>query len=362
MLKRWLSSSWLLFGLFTLTACGDVGYCVQCVAGHFDVRSRTRPIAEIMADPQLPANERQRLARVQEIRTFAVTGLGLPDNDSYRQYADIGRPYIVWNVVATPELSLTPRQWCYPVVGCFSYRGYFDENDARALAGELRSQGYDVDLYGVKAYSTLKWFDDPVLNTFLDGDDSQLAGLIFHELAHQVLYVDDDSTFNESFAKTVEMEGLRRWLQASSSDDEWQNYLKRQRLGDEFLAILGRYRGQLAALYAGSEGDEQKRSGKQQILAALQAELRSRREEWPSPAAIDDWLERGLNNARLASIATYHDQVPAFQSLLATNNGNLPAFYAAVEALAKLPLSERTAALKAQKDHIFKNARAESAP
>ena len=362
MLKRWLSSFWLLLGLFTLTACGDVGYCVQCVAGHFDVRSRTRPIAEIMADPQVSANDRQRLARVQEIRTFAVTGLGLPDNDSYRQYADIGRPYIVWNVVATPELSLTPRQWCYPVFGCFSYRGYFDENDARALAGELRTQGYDVDLYGVKAYSTLKWFDDPVLNTFLDGDDSQLAGLIFHELAHQVLYVDDDSTFNESFAKTVEMEGLRRWLQASSSNDEWQSHLKRQHLGDEFLAILGRYRGQLAALYAGSEGDEQKRSGKQQILTSLQVELRSRREEWPNPAAIDDWLERGLNNARLASIATYHDQVPAFQALLASNNGNLPAFYAAVAELAQLPLSERTAALKAQNDQVFKSARAESAP
>ncbi len=359
MIKRWLFSSWLLLGLPMLTACSDVGYCVQCVVGHFDVKSRTRPIAELVEDPQVPAAERQRLARVQTIRDFAVRELGLPDNDSYRLYADIGRPYVVWNVVATPEFSLTPKQWCYPVVGCVAYRGYFKESDARALAEELVAQGYDVDLYGVKAYSTLKWFDDPVLNTFLDGDESQLAGLIFHELSHQVVYVPDDCSFNESFAKTVEMEGLRRWLQANSSDREWQNYLKREQLSEEFLAILSRYREQLAGLYAGSASKEQMRTAKGAILTELESELRGQREEWPNPAAIDSWVERGLNNARLASIATYHAQVPAFQALLQEQGGQLPLFYAEVERLTKYPTAERTARLNAFGAYEFKSACAE---
>jgi predicted aminopeptidase len=242
------------------------------------------------------------------------------------------------------------------VVGCVAYRGYFNENDAKEMAAELRSQGYDVDLYGVKAYSTLKWSADPVLNTFLDGDESQLAGLIFHELSHQVVYVPDDCSFNESFAKTVEMEGLRRWLQANATDHEWQNYLKREQLGDEFLSILSRYREQLAGLYAGTAGKEQMRTAKGEILAALEAELRRRGAEWPNPAAIDSWLERGLNNARLASIATYHAQVPAFQALLQEKGGQLPLFYAEVDRLAKYPAAERTARLKTLGAYEFKSA------
>lgn len=342
----WLLPVWLMAGLFTLSACSEVRYCVQCATGHMDVRSRTRPIAEVINDPRVSADERQKLARVLEIRVFAVAELGLPDNDSYRLYADIGRPYVVWNVVATPEFSLTPKQWCYPIVGCVAYRGYFDEGSARTMADELRAQGHDVDVYGVKAYSTLKWFDDPVLNTFLDGDESQLASLIFHELSHQVVYVADDCSFNEAFAKTVEMEGLRRWLQANSTGREWQVHLERERLGEEFLAILKATRERLAALYARSLSDEQKRLAKQEILADLEADLRNRRGQWPNPAAIDSWLERGLNNARLAAIATYREQVPAFQALLAAQHGSLPAFYAEAARLAKLPAAERTARLK----------------
>lgn len=332
--------------LLVLTACSEVSYCAKCVVGHLDVLSRTRPIAEVLQDPQVPEAERRQLAKVLMIRAFAVKELGLPDNDSYRLYANVGRPYVVWNVVATPEFSLAPKQWCYPVVGCVAYRGYFDNDAARAMGDELASQGYDVDVYGVKAYSTLNWFDDPVLNTFLDGADSLLAILIFHELSHQVVYVADDCAFNEAFAKTVEMEGLRRWLQVNFTDGEWQRYLERERRGEEFLVMLSQTREQLLKLYAQPLPDDAKRSAKREILAKLENDLRNPRDKWPNPAAIDSWLGRGLNNARLASIATYREQVPAFQALLAAQNNDLPAFYAEVGRLAKLPAAERIARLK----------------
>jgi len=308
--------------------------------------SRRRPIADVLLDSSVPEAERKQLAKVIDIRTFAVKELDLPDNDSYRLYANIGRPYVVWNVVATPEFSLTPKQWCYPIVGCLAYQGYFDEETAKTKGDELAAQGYDVDVYGVKAYSTLKWFDDPVLNTFLDGADSQLAGLIFHELAHQVVYVADDCSFNEAFAKTVEMEGLRRWLRANVNGREWQEYLAREFRSKEFLALLKSSREQLANLYSQPVSDEQKKLGKREILASLEKTLRHQGDKWPNPSAIDKWLERNLNNARLTSIATYYDQIPTFQAILEVHGGELKAFYEEVGRLAKLPVIERTAQLK----------------
>jgi predicted aminopeptidase len=241
---------------------------------------------------------------------------------------------------------LAPKQWCYPVVGCVAYRGYFDAESAETMANELRGQGYDVDVYGVKAYSTLKWFDDPVLNTFLDGEESHLASLIFHELSHQVVYVADDCSFNEAFAKAVEMEGLRRWLKANATGNEWQSYLNKERRGEEFLKILGQAREQLTGLYSQPLPDDQKRLAKQSLLAGLETGLRRWSETWPNPAPINDWLARGLSNARLATIATYREQVPAFQALLAAKHGDLPAFYAEAGRLAKLPAAERSAQLK----------------
>ena len=349
MFMEYKQIKWLLGAvpLALLMACSEATYCAQCVVGHLDVMSRRRPIADVLLDPSVPEKERAQLAKVIDIRAFAIDELGLPDNDSYRLYANIGRPYVVWNVVATPELSLTPKQWCYPVVGCVAYQGYFDADVAKAKGEELVAQGYDVDVYGVKAYSTLKWFDDPVLNTFLDGADSQLAGLIFHELAHQVVYVADDCSFNEAFAKTVEIEGLRRWLRANVDGTAWQEYLAREQRSQEFLELLKKVREQLTVLYSRSLADEQKRAGKSEILAGLEKTLRDQRDQWPNPSAIDKWLERELNNARLTSIATYHDQVPAFQAILEAQGGELTAFYEEVGRLAKLPVVERTAQLKA---------------
>lgn len=343
---RWLVKIFLVVSLPLLAACSDLGYCLQCVAGHLDVMSRTRSIDDVLKDPQVSDVERQQLIKVLAIRSFAVDELSLPDNDSYRLYANIDRPFVVWNVVAAPEFSLVPKQWCYPVVGCVAYRGYFDSASATKMAEQLAAEGFDVDVAGVKAYSTLNWFDDPVLNTFLDGAESQLASLIFHELAHQVAYVPDDCSFNESFAKTVEMEGLLRWLQSQSNDLVWQEYLAQEHRSEEFLAVLSRARARLVELYAQPLQDEVKRSAKQEILAEAKDELLSLRNLWPNPVAIDRWLERGLNNARLASIATYRERVPAFQGLLQAQNGNLPAFYAEVKRLAKLPAAERTARLQ----------------
>ena len=337
----------LLLALLALSyGCSEVSYCVQCAVGHLDVMSKVRPIEEVLEDPATSDAERAKLTKLLDIRDFAVDELGLPDNDSYRLYADIEQPYVVWNVVATPEFSMTPKQWCYPVVGCVSYRGYFDAQDANTMGDELTSEGYDVDVYGVKAYSTLNWFDDPVLSTFIDGTDRQLAALIFHELSHQVVYAPGDCAFNEAFAKTVEMEGLRRWLHSRSDDKQWHQYLKLEELGQQFVDTLQQTRQQLVQLYQQPLQEDAKRAAKQQLMAQLEAELRNLQQRWPDPAAIDSWLERGLNNARLASVATYHDQVPAFQALLQEKNGDLPAFFVEVERLAQLPAEERTAKLK----------------
>ncbi len=345
MKSRWLVSVPLAAAALALTACGDLSYCVQCVRGQVDVMSRSRPIEELLLDPQVPDAERVKLAKVMDIRNFAIDELGLPDNDSYRIYADLGRPYVVWNVVAAPEFSLAPKQWCFPVVGCVSYRGYFDAGSAEAMGETLAAEGYDVDVYGVKAYSTLSWFDDPVLNTFLDGADTQLASLIFHELAHQVAYAPDDCSFNEAFAKTVEMEGLRRWLRDHADEAKWQEYLDRDRRGKDFLAILNQAKDQLDDLYARPGEIEAKRLAKRAVLARAEQELRDMGQHWPDPAALEDWLAPGLNNARLASIATYQDWVPAFQTLLQSYDGDLPAFYAEVVRLTKLSAVDRVARL-----------------
>lgn len=345
MKSSWLFKIFALCALPLLAACAEIGYCVQCVTGHLDVMGRSRPIAEVLDDQQIPEAERKQLAKVLAIRDFATGELGLPDNNSYRIYANLGRPYVVWNVVATPEFSLAPKQWCFPVVGCLAYRGYFSEADARTMAAQLAAAGYDVDLYGVKAYSTLNWFDDPVLNTFIDGADSQLAALMFHELAHQVVYVADDCAFNEAFAKTVEMEGLRRWLRKNSTEAEWHDYLERDLRSEEFLAVLSRGREQLARLYAQSLPADAARPAKRVILERLESDLRTLRDRWPNPEALDSWLESGLNNARLASIATYRDRVPAFQGLLNVHRGDLPAFYAEAARIARLPADERLARL-----------------
>jgi predicted aminopeptidase len=328
-----------------LAACTDAGYYVQCIGGHLDVLRRCRPIDELLTDTSLPEARRSRLETIKAARDFASASLALPDNGSYRKFADIGRPYVVWNIVAVPEFSLEPRQWCFPVAGCVSYRGYFDEAAARQEGDRLTGEGYEVDVYGVQAYSTLNWFADPVLNTFLDGPELNAVSLVFHELAHQVVYVPDDSRFNEAFARTVELEGLYRWLRQNGSEADWQKYQLQFARAADFRKLLVATREQLAGLYRSSGSADEKRKEKKAVFTDMERAYADLKSAWGGYAGYDAWMARGLNNARLASVATYDDLVPAFQGLLAASGGDLPAFYGQVRVLAALPSPERLARL-----------------
>ncbi len=327
--------------------CSTIDYYAQAVRGQFAVQSAARPIDELLADPATPEALRERLRRAREIRAFAARELGLPDNASYTTYADLGRPAVVWNVFATPALSLELKTWCYPLFGCAGYRGYFDKADADRLAAELRAQGWDVNVAPVPAYSTLGWFADPLLNTFINAQDGELARMVFHELAHQVVYVNDDTVFNESFATTVERVGVARWLAARHDEVLSRGYAEIERRRRDFLALLLKYRERLQRIYAEPAPKEVLLERKHETFAALQAEYRRLRDgPWGGFRGYDRYFAQDLNNAHLAAIGAYYDLVPAFEALLA-RDGSLPAFYADVRRLARLDKPERDQALGA---------------
>jgi len=331
----------------TLAACSPVGYYAQVTEGHFALLAAARPIADWVQDPSTPQTLRERLLRANEIRRFAAEALALPDNGSYTEYADLKRPAAVWNVFATPELSLELKTWCYPVLGCAGYRGYFDRAGADAMAAELRASGYDTSVTPVPAYSTLGWFDDPLLNTFIYAPDAELARLIFHELAHQVVYVKDDTAFNESFATAVEREGVRRWLDAHGDDrqrEAWTAYLQRR---EEFVALLLAHRRRLGGIYASQASVADKRAAKAAVLAELQQEYRRIRDaRWNGFAGYDRFFNQPLTGTHLAAVAAYNDWVPAFQALLAQSGGDLTAFYAEVRQLGAMDKASRAVAMK----------------
>lgn len=331
----------LLILLFLLTACGDNQYIMQSIKGHFDLMSRARPIEQVLEQDEEPEEVRQQLATVLKLRDFAVNSLHLPDSGSYQKYADLERPYAVWNMVAAPELSLDLYKWCFPVVGCVTYRGYFEEQAARTAAKYLSVQGFDVDVYGVQAYSTLNWFDDPVLNTFLQKDDIRLASLLFHEMAHQVLYVPGDSLFNESFAKTVELEGLRRWFSRQGTSELWQECQRREKLSMEFQHFLAGVRAQLNDVYGSKISNDEKRIKKDAVLLRAYADYERLKKRWNNFSGYDEWISAGLNNARLSSVGTYFDYVPAFQELLRSVEYDLQEFYTQVKAIADMTEDER---------------------
>jgi predicted aminopeptidase len=317
-----------------ISACASVSYLGQATHGQWQLMRARRPIEDVIADPASSDTLKTRLGLVQNAREFSVTDLGLPDNRSYRSYSDLRRPFVVWNVVAAPEFSIEPLHWCFPFTGCISYRGYFHEKDARALAAKLAAQGNDTLVAGVTAYSTLGHFADPVLNTMLRYGDNDMVATIFHELAHQLIYVHGDTQFNESFAMTVEEEGLRRWLASRGRDEELQVILATHSAEQLIINGFGDGRRQLAALYAQQMPIDQKRERKQEILKATGEHVLSLEREHQLPL-YDLWINAGLNNAHLASIGTYYDCMPGFQRLLDANGGNLPAFYAAVRKMRK---------------------------
>lgn len=324
----------------TLSACA-LGYGVQAARGQWQLSRASQPIEKVLADPKTTATLRTQLQVIQAARVFAVRELGLPDNATYTRYADVRRPFLVWSVVATPEFSLTPMRSCFPVAGCVSYRGYYREASAQREAGRLRGKGFDVSIGGVPAYSTLGYFADPVPNTLLRfGVDNAIA-TVFHELAHQVVYVTDDSAFNEAFAVTVEEAGIERWLRSRQDDAGLQRMAIRRTLEADYDRTFGRYRRSLEALYAAQRDPQTLRQRKAAILGELRDELIALAARAPRATAYADWIKSGLNNAHLASLATYRDCVPGFNRLLADKADDLPDFYRAVAELAKLPRLQR---------------------
>lgn len=336
----------LAASLLLLNACNDGAYLWQCAMGQWTVMSRARSIDDILEQDTESQSVRDQLVKVVRIREFAVDSLMLPDSGSYRKYADLKRPYAVWNLVVTPEFSLKLNQWCFPITGCVTYHGYFDEDSAQDMAKGYASRGFDVDVYGVQAYSTLNWFDDPVLNTFLNNDDLRLASLLFHEMAHQVVYVQNDTAFNESFAKTVEREGLRRWIKQYGTLELWQTYQQREERAAGFQDLLAKARAALSCIYASPLDDVKKRIAKKSVMQKTLDDYETLKESWDGYVGFDAWMQRGLNNARLSSVAAYHDLVPAFQVLLQQVGYDLNKFYSEVKSLGELNVEERLARMK----------------
>jgi predicted aminopeptidase len=335
-----------LAALVALLLGGCAGYYLQAAAGQAALMRARQPMEQVLADPGTPPDLRQQLLVADAALVFARVELGLPASDSYRHYADLKRPYVVWNVFAAPEFSLEPREWCYPVAGCATYQGWFTEARARESAAALAARGEDVFVGGVAAYSTLGWFDDPVLNTMLGEDEAGLAGLLFHELAHQRLYVPGDTLFNEGFATLVEEEGTRRWL-GSRNDQAGLCYLHlRQSRRRIALGILTELRTTLAAIYAADGPADGRRRRRSAAFDQARADYAVIREGWVSPPWFDSWFDPGLNNARLAALSSYEELVPAFRELLAREDGDLPRFYASVAALAEREPEERERVLR----------------
>lgn len=321
-------------------------YLLQAAGGQMELTSKRQPIAKLLTDERTPEELRARLEYVAAARTFASQELGLPDNDSYRSYADVGRPYVVWNVFATDEFSVQPKRWCFPIAGCVVYRGYFKEDSAKTYARRLRLRGSDTAVGGVAAYSTLGHFKDPVLNTMLGWSDVQLASTLFHELAHQVVYVPGDSEFNEAFATVVEEAGLQRWLAARGRLQDLDEWNEQRERNAQFVKLLLQTRDRLDTLYRSDLPDDEKRERKQYEFGVLKLQYSQlKADQWQGYRGYDAWFSRTLNNAHLVSAATYYGCVPGLRRLLQSVAGDLPAFYEKARELAKETNEARAAAV-----------------
>ena len=333
-----------------LTGCQTAGYYKQAIQGQYQVLRHRQPIIELIADPQTPASLKEKFQLVLKLRGFAEAELKLPVNGHYQSYVDLHRRYIVWNVHAAPEFSLQPKMWWYPVVGSLKYRGYFSELNAKHYAEKLEGKGFDISMDGVEAYSTLGWFKDPVLNTFIHHNEPELADTIFHELAHQRLFVRGDTDFNEAFATAVAQEGVRRWLLASGNSAMYEKYQIALHRTEQFVRLIQTTRCELKLLYVDEKSAAatntpisvcDKRQQKEIILGRLRRNYEQLRTQWGGFGGYDNWFAQRVNNAQLNTVATYHDLVPAFQHLLQQNAGDLEKFYREVRIVSKLPKAER---------------------
>ncbi len=334
---------WLLYALLAgfLNGCATLSYYQQAIGGQIELLQKRKPIAAVLKDQDIDATIKTRLHLIQKARVFAVNDLMLPDNDSYKDYADLGRPYAMWSVFVTPAYSLKPRQWCYPLLGCVSYRSYFSQGQAQAYADSMQSRGYDVYIAGVPAYSTLGWFDDPVLNTMMHWQDYDLVGTLFHELAHQKFYIKDETIFNESLAKAIEQEGLRRWMDAQTDAGQYQKYLLESEREKAFIELILASRKKLQELYQSELPEDEMFKGKMQIFRSMRAAYLQLRQRWGGYDVYDDWMLSGVNNAKVQSIATYYDYVPAFIKMLQQQQGNIGNFYQEIETLMQQTAEDR---------------------
>lgn len=345
-LKKITAVLWILFLLTSFLGCQTFHYYSQAIEGQCRILLKRQPISKIMADPESSEDLRVRLEFILTVLEFAETKLQLPVNNHYRTYVDLKRPFVLWNVFAAPEFSLTPKTWCYPVAGCAVYRGYFAKENALQFADTLRKQGYDVYVGGVTAYSTLGWFDDPVLSTFIGQSEARTASLIFHELAHQVLFVPDDTAFNESFATFIEQEGLRRWQHASGTSPIYAEYLRQHRIREQFVRLIMHCRQSLESLYQKKITASEKRVKKATIFSELQNEFNRLKTHQIGLSAYDTWINKSLNNAKIGSVVAYNDFLPAFHEILSQNGGKLDLFFEACRQLAKKSKEKRHRILK----------------
>jgi predicted aminopeptidase len=346
---RWIISIALLL---LLTGCADLGYYWHNANGHLAVMNQRVDIDELLANDQLDAGLRERLQLVQEIRRFSIERLDLPANDSYLSYVELDQPYVVQNIFAAPEFSTRLYEWCYPVIGCASYRGYYDEARMLAYSDGLKSRGLEVYIGKVSAYSTLGWFDDPVLSSFVNWPDYRLAGLLFHELTHQQIYIDNDTTFNESLASAVQQVGTELWLKSRQQNDQLEQLTNWSRYRDEVIALIGSTREQLGEIYAGASDDAGKRKNKALMFVearAAHAEIAARH---GVKGGYTHWFAGELNNAKIGSVAAYNSLTPAFINMMRSYNLDFTPFYAYVQIVGDLQKSVRDSCLEAWSQNI----------
>ncbi|GLX12073.1 hypothetical protein Pstr01_03120 [Pseudomonas straminea] len=328
-----------------LAGCSTVDYYGQLARGQLQLLSARQLVQALIEDPATEPKLRERLELSQQARRFASEKLALPDNRSYRLYADLHRPFVVWNLFATDEFSLQPQLHCFPIAGCVAYRGFYEQSRARGAAALLKAQGLDTYLGGVEAYSTLGWFDDPILNTMLRWSDERLVAVIFHELAHQQYYLAGDTAFNESYATFVEQEGLRQWRTARGLPAPKEVGVQPR---EQFTTLVLASRARLEKLYASGLDAEAMRAGKQAEFERLRAEYRQlRASQWNGVGYYDSWIDGPLNNAKLLPFGLYDQWVSAFAGLFAEVNGDWPTFYRRVAELGALPQTQRQIQLQA---------------
>ena len=339
-----LSQIYLLLLLVTmLNGCSTIGYYSQAVSGHLSLMMAGEPVEKILANNENPLELRGKLSLTQQARHFAAQRLALPVGDAFSDYVEINRPWVVVNLVAVPEFSLEPHRWCYPVLGCQAYRGYYSLEDARAEEAQFGNQGFDTFIGGVTAYSTLGWFDDPLHTGFTRLAEDRMVALMFHELAHRVVYIADDTAFNESFATAVELEGLRLWLSEQGKPGQFQEALGRLARRNQTLALVEDFSARLEALYAQQDSlpDDQLRNRKAAIFEDLALAYQELSADWPEPGPFGP-APVSLNNANVALFRQYNQHVPAFRQLLRNADYDFPSFYKAVETLSEQPEPQRS--------------------